>query len=249
MIETPAEYMESATGAARYGGEGLARFSYHTGAPPRRLAPDEPCPILFRDLGSRATRLFLRGELARLAGPFSPIVYTRTHEYSEPYVDYEGIGRLVFLRPLVLAPWDSGVAAVYVARADRVPPREMVGFVPGGVELARVSAEATYMRTRDELREAFGGAAYDVAVAETFERVERVEREIAETEPIAEPLRRALQSGDRDTRRRASDELERLGITENDLCAAWHHLPRARRELVREALANRSVAAYVEGAR
>jgi hypothetical protein len=29
----------------------LRRFSYHTGAPLRALEPQEPCPVLFRDLG------------------------------------------------------------------------------------------------------------------------------------------------------------------------------------------------------
>jgi hypothetical protein len=27
-----------------------------------------------------------------------------------------------------------------------------------------------------------------------------------------------------------------LGVQENDLCAAWHHIPRERRELLKEAL-------------
>lgn len=237
MIETPAQYAQRTRGAGGpFGTEGLARFSYHTGAPLRRLAADEPCPILFRDLGWRATKLFLRGELRRLAGPYSPITYLRTHEYVEPYTDYEETGRLVFLRPLELHPWDSGIAPIYVAPAGTVPAPEGIGFVPGGIPLDRVAAEAAHMRGYGELREALGGPAYDDAVAETVARIDRIERELTQTEPVAEPLRRALQSSDPSLRRRAADELERLGITEHDLCAAWHHIPRGRRDYLREAL-------------
>src|SRR4051794_38782708 len=93
----------------------LSRFRYHTGATLRRLGPDEPSPRLYRDVGPEAMAHFLSGQLVRLAGPFAPILYTRTASYREPYTDYEPIGRLVFPRPRELRPWFSGVADVYVA--------------------------------------------------------------------------------------------------------------------------------------
>src|SRR5215218_8489010 len=96
-------------------GENLARFRYHTGATLRPLAPDEPCRILFRDVGPVAAAAFLGGRLPRLAGPLAPILYTRTADYREPYVDYGRVGRLVFLQPKALNPWFSGVATIYVA--------------------------------------------------------------------------------------------------------------------------------------
>src|SRR5258708_645605 len=96
-------------------GEDLARFRYHTGATLRRLAPDEPCRLLFRDVGPWAMARFLRGQLQRLAGPLAPILYTRTAEYREPYRDYEPVGRLVFLQPKLLTPWYSGVPTIFVA--------------------------------------------------------------------------------------------------------------------------------------
>src|SRR5438067_2245238 len=49
-------------------------------------------------------------------------------------------------------------------------------------------------------------------------------------------LRRRPQSGDRAQRERARAEMERVGLTEADLCAAWHHLPRPRRAFIVEAL-------------
>jgi hypothetical protein len=116
MRETPGEYNATAP-ARRYPVDNLAGFRWHTGAPLRPLAADEPCPVLFRDLGPLAMARFLRGELRRLAGPLSPIIYLRTEEYVEPYTDYERIGRLLFLRPLALGPWHSGVPTIYVARA------------------------------------------------------------------------------------------------------------------------------------
>src|SRR5262249_13793916 len=103
MHETPALFNERP--AQAYPADNLASFRYHPGATLRPLRPEEPCPVLFRDLGSDGMLLFLQGRLRRLAGPPSPIVYMRTEAYAEPYTDHEGIGRLVFLRPLVLHPW------------------------------------------------------------------------------------------------------------------------------------------------
>ena len=80
-------------------GDDLSGFRWHTGATLRPVGDGEACPALFRDVGPAALALFLRGTLPRLAGPLSPIVYTRTAQYAEPYTDYEKTGRLVILRP------------------------------------------------------------------------------------------------------------------------------------------------------
>jgi hypothetical protein len=214
----------------------LARFRYHTGAEPRPLEPDEPCPVLFRDLGPAATALFLRGRLRRLAGPLSPIIYMRTCEYVEPYTDHEQIGRLVFLRPLVLQPWHSGVPTVYVAPAEQLLPASAVGFVPGDVPLAKAAELAGDLKDVTEWREVLGGRCHDDALAETLYRLDLLDAELRETEERAAPLRAWLQSSSKDRRQRAREQMARAGLTEEDLCSAWHHLSRPRRAEVREAL-------------
>ena len=114
--------------------ENLARFRYHTGATLRRLAPDEPCPRLYRDIGPEAMARFLAGRLQRLAGPTAPILYCRTAAYQEPYRDYEPVGRLVFLKSRELRPWFSGVANVYVAPVRCDTRSVTVGFLPAHVD-------------------------------------------------------------------------------------------------------------------
>jgi hypothetical protein len=244
MIETPSSLPRGVAPA-----DDLSRYRWHTGAPLRPLAPDEPCPILFRDLGPVALRRFLRGELRRLAGPLTPITYLRTADFVEPYVDHARIGRLIFLRPALLAPWHAGVPRVFVARATRYPDPATIGYVPGDRDLAEAGARAASMRSALELREELGGARYDAAVEGALLALDALEIELAATERAAAPLRRALQSPRRDDRLRAREEMARLGITEDDLCAAWHHLPRARRDLVRDALDRaRPIAAAAGGA-
>jgi hypothetical protein len=235
MRETPSDFMAWAAGSPSPVDD-LARYSYHTGAPLRPLAADEPCPVLFRDLGLTATARFLRGELRRLAGPLSPVTYLRTEAYIEPYTDHERIGRLIILRPLLLAPWHSGVPHVYVARATRQADAHTIGFVPGHVTLATVAATCAELRNTGELREALGGREYDEASHDTLHRLEALAAEQEWDEQRAGPFRRAFQSHDRSCRERAREEMFRLGITENDLCAAWHHLPRERRVFLRNVL-------------
>jgi hypothetical protein len=242
MNEMPAEFNarlleEASWSGPRYPADDLARYSYHTGAPLRRLAADEACPVLFRDVGPAALAQFLRGQLRRLAGPYTPVTYLRTAAYREPYTDYEKIGRLIFLRPLLLHPWHSGVADVYVARATRTADPATVGFIPGEVGLELANRLVADLRHTSELREVLGGRRDDEAAAETLHRLEVLAADLAATEKRAEPLRQGLQSPDRRRRETARAEMERLGITEDDLCAAWHHLPRERRAWVREALA------------
>ncbi len=235
MIETPQGFNErSAQG--RYPADNLAGFRYHTGADLRPLRPDEPCPVLFRDLGPAALALFLRGELRRLAGPQSPIVYARTQAYVEPYLDPERIGRLLFLRPLEMSMWHSGVPTIYVARAMAPVDPEATAFVPGDVPLAEAARRAGGLRSSAEVREVLGGRGHDEAVGETLHRLDRLADELARTEELAGPLREWLQSPERELRDTAREEMERVGLTEEDLCAAWHHLPRERRGQIGEAL-------------
>ena len=217
-------------------GDSLRRFSYHTGATPRPLGPDESCPVLFRDIGSQAMVSFLDGALERLAGPPSPITYMRTCDYREPYVDYERIGRLVFLEPLSMQPWHSGIDTIYIADGARLGAANTVGFVPGGVELSMAAEQLAQASHVAELREIFGGVEYDERVAESRRTLVALNDEVAATELIAEPLRRRLQSSNWEQQTSAREALERSGVGEDDLCTAWHHLPRERRARFREAL-------------
>ena len=66
--------------------------------------------------------------------------------------------------------------------------------------------------------------------------LDRLNRELAETEVLAEPLRRRLQSRERAQARGGPRLACRHGLDETDLCSAWHHLPRERRARLRDAL-------------
>lgn len=237
VLECPASFGEEA-----YAEEDLSRFRWHTGAPLCPIAAEEPCPILFRDLGPEALARFLRGALPRLAGPLSPITYLRTATFREPYTDYESIGRIIVLRPLALRPWHSGVPDVFVSRATPGIDTTIVGFVPGGLDLAAVGARAASMRNTAELREELRGAVYDGLVRESLAQLDRLGVELEITERAAAPLRRRLQSRDAAERQRAREAMAEAGISENDLCAAWHHIPRERRLILREAFARLAVA-------
>lgn len=230
MIETPAQhpgYLQS---------EPLRRFSFHTGAQLRPLHPDEPCPPLLRDLGPGASRAFLEGRLERLAGPLSPITYLRTAAWSEPYTDHGRIGRLVALRPLELGVWHAGVPHIYVARASRMAPPEALAFAPGHLTLAEAQALAADVPDRAAWREALGGGLYDAMLEDSRERLLALDAELEAAEALGQPLRAALKVPDVAVREPARQLIEAIGLTEHDLCAAWHHLPAARRLLIREAL-------------
>jgi hypothetical protein len=216
--------------------DNLARFRYHTGATLRRLAPDEPCPRLYRDVGPDAMARFLAGRLERLAGPLAPILYCRTALYREPYRDFEPVGRLVFLQPRELRPWFSGVAQVYVGPVQCDARTVTVGFLPADFDPMCAENVIEGVTTLVDLREALGGRVYDEAIAETRASLLRLNRELAEAEAFAEPLRRRLQSSDRAEAEAARDWLSARGLDETDLCAAWHHLPRGRRARLCDAL-------------
>jgi nucleotide-binding universal stress UspA family protein len=214
----------------------MGRFRWHTGATLRPLATGEPCPVLFRDVGPAALALFLRGGLRRLAGPLSPIVYMRTAAYVEPYTDHERIGRLVFLRPLDMLPWHSGLSHIYVSRAVPGVDALTVGFVPGDVALDEAAQRARGLADVRSWREILGGWCYDDAAAETLSRLDQLAEELNRTEERAAPLRQRLQSAEQPVRGEALAAMERAGLTESDLCTAWHHLPRERRGWIEEAL-------------
>jgi hypothetical protein len=216
--------------------DNLARFRYHTGATLRRLAPDELCPRLYRDIGPEAMARFLDGRLTRLAGPLAPILYARTAEFGEPYQDYEPVGRLVFLNPRELRPWFSGIAHVYVASVHFDPGEVTVGFLPAHIDTNRAEALLEGVSTLADLRDALGGRDHHGAILETRASLERLNAELAETEVRAEPIRRRLQSRDRAEVEAARDWIARHGLTETDLCSSWHHLPRERRAVMRDAL-------------
>jgi hypothetical protein len=233
MRQTPEEYRAS---GGRYPADDLSEFRWNTGATLKPVAAGEPCPVLFRDIGPAALALFLRAKLPRLAGPLSPIVYMRTADYAEPYTDHEKTGRLAILRPLELGAWHSGQPHIYVSRAQMGVDFDTIGFVPGDVplsEAARLVEDATDTR---ELREALGGRIHDEAVAESLEQLDRLAEELTRTEELADPLRKLLHSADRENRERAREAMARLGLTESDLCTAWHHIPRDRRAWIEEAL-------------
>lgn len=234
MRETPHEFR---TTSARYPADDLSGFRWNTGATLRPLAPDEVCPVLFRDIGPAALALFLRGTLPRLSGPLSPIVYMRTADYAEPYTDFERTGRLVILRPLALGPWHSGVPRIYVSRARPGVDFGTVGFVPGTVPLREAAQLAGGATNTRELRDALGGRIHDEAVAESLHQLDRFAVELERTEAVADPLRKRLHSATRAVRECAQAEMARVGLTESDVCAAWHHLPRERRAWIEEALA------------
>lgn len=191
--------------------------------------------MLFRDVGPEATALFLQSRLRRLSGR-SPVVYLRDHRWIEPYTDHEAIGRLVVLRPDLVEPWATGLPHVYVASVRHAPSAETIGFVPGHVPLAQATASLQGVRDPAALREALGGSQHDEAVRETLHRLQGLLTELQAVERLAEPLRRALQSGTPAQREAVRRWMERTALDEADLCSAWHHLPRARRAQLIEAL-------------
>lgn len=73
-------------------------------------------------------------------------------------------------------------------------------------------------------------------VEDAQERIEALEAELVEAERLGEPLRYCLQLPEAGVREAARALMERVGLTEHDLCAAWHHLEAGRRRWILEAL-------------
>jgi hypothetical protein len=208
----------------------LSRFRYHTGATLRPVEADESCPMLFRDLGPAGMSRFLSGSLSRLAGPMAPIVYLRTCRYIEPYTDYEDIGRLVVLRPNAISPWFSGVPDVYVAAAELAPMMDLMAFVPTAWTTPDGARALDRLPDPQAVREALGGRLHDERLSDLAARLRRLNASLEASERLARPVRRMLQSGTLAERQHVRDGMARHGISEHDLCSAWHHIPRPRRE-------------------
>ena len=203
----------------------LRRYRWHTGAELREVEPDEPLEPLFRDIGTDALAVFLRGELRRLAGPMTPLTYMRTWRWREPYTDYEQTGRLVFLRPHLLKPWHSGVEHVYVAPASVRVDDDAFGYVPGDLSRRQLAARLRDVRTRAQLREALGGDEYDARLRHDRAALDVLHQQRDASERRLRPLREALQRGDRGARVRVRE----LGLDESILCQAYHHVSREAR--------------------
>lgn len=196
----------------------LRAFRWHTGASLRAVDADEALPPLVRDVGPVALALFLRGGLTRLAGPRTPLLYMRTADFREPYVDHAGTGRLVFVRPRQAGVWHSGVRGVYVADASVGVDDVDVVYVPaGGVVADSVDVDAFVDAARADAARA--RAALDLAALDALNAA------AAAVEADAAPLRRLLQAGRLDPADCAA-----VDVDEADLTAAYHHLPAARRD-------------------
>lgn len=218
--------------------EDLGRYRWHVGAAVTRL--EGAAPPLLRDLGLHATIALLDGRLRRLSGR-SPVVYLRTAAFTEPYTDHESIGRMLLLRPDLIEPWATGLPHVYVASVRHRPETGLVAFVPGDGAMGAVCERIAGVRSEGELRESLGGTIYDEQRSETLARLREVARDLEETERHAEPLRRALQSGSPREREALARCMERLEVSESDLCSAWHHLPRERRSHLARVLPSASL--------
>jgi hypothetical protein len=160
----------------------------------------------------------------------------RTADYVEPYTDYAKTGRLVILRPLSLGVWHSGQPHIYVSRARMGVDRGTIGFVPGDIALSEAAGLLGDAHDTRELRDALGGRIHDDAIAESLHQLEQLGEELARTEAFADPLRKLLHSANRADRERAQVAMARVGLTEGDVCTAWHHIPRDRRAWIEESL-------------
>ncbi|MEZ6129815.1 MAG: hypothetical protein R3C59_14120 [Planctomycetaceae bacterium] len=216
--------------------EDLSRYRYYTGAQPLPVLPEESCPPLFRDVGLEAMTTFLRGGLTRLCGPVSPVTFLRAAEYREPYTDYGRIGRIMLLRPQEVRPWHSGIDAVYISAGDTIVQPDSMVFIPSRISLSTASRRYSEVTTLSELQECFGAREYRDAIADTLDRLDHLKQSHAESERIAAPLRRLFQSMQQQERDRARELMQKVGLSECDLCTAWHHLPDERRAEIRSRL-------------
>lgn len=200
------------------------------------LTPRQCPPVLFRDVGLDAMARFLRGDLQQLNGPLSPITYLRTADYGEPYVDYGRIGRVMLLRPADIAPWYSGISAIYIARrATQIHADSMV-CIPADVGLQDAERRFRDVQSTTDFVEAFGSSVYRDAVSDTLQRIDALRRTHESTEQLAAPLRRSFQSTDQRRRDAARTWMQQADLSETDLCTAWHHLSDERRDFIQHAL-------------
>lgn len=211
----------------------LRAYRWHTGAELSPVDPSEALGPLFRDVGVEGLTNFLSGSLRRLAGPMTPLTYMRTAEWREPYTDHARTGRLAILRPHALRPWRAGVPHVFVARASAMPEEEALGYVPGDVTLAEAASSLDGASHRGELREALGGSLHDEQCESDRAMLVALARERDAVDRVLESERRMLQSGSHLEAGRVRARLAHFDLREDDLCAAWHHLPEDRRARLR----------------
>ncbi len=215
----------------------LARVRFHTGATPRPLGDGEACPPLFRDLGPLGMQRYLSGRLRRLAGPMAPILYLRTASYAEPYEDAEEIGRLVILNPSRLAPWHAGYDGVFVAGAHMAPDPAHMVVVPTdwtfGVEAERLSG----LPDANAVREVIGWQIHRDMCETLLVRTTNMIAAQEASEKRAQPVRKMLQTGTSKQREQICSSMREHGVSERDLCSAWHHVPTERRDALNSWLA------------
>ena len=222
----------------RNSGADLSRFRYHTGATPIRPA-DFKVSVLFRDVGPAGITLFLSKRLRRLAGPLSPVLYLRTGAYVEPYQDSEEIGRLAFLRPAEMDPWFSGSKDIYIADSGLLPERCSIAFVPTDLTNQDGAARISQCTDIGSIREELGSHLYDEMLRDVQFRTARLIAEQQASEQIARSVRMTFQRGSMDERSELRESMKQYGVTEPDLCSAWHHVPHDRREALNAWLAMR----------
>jgi hypothetical protein len=80
------------------------------------------------------------------------------------------------------------------------------------------------------IRETLGGSLYDEHMAHLAANLHRLNVEQRASEKLARPVRRILQSGVLAKREALQRDMAQHGVSERDLCSAWHHIPRERRD-------------------
>jgi hypothetical protein len=183
-------------------------------------------------------QLYLSGRLRRLAGPMAPILYLRTSAYAEPYEDAEEIGRLAIIDPASLAPWHAGSGDVFVASANRTPDPARMVVVPTAWTFGDGAERLAGLPDADAVRELIGGQIHRELCESLLARTTSLIRAQEASERHAQPVRLALQTGNPGQRKRIRESMREHGISERDLCSAWHHVPAARRHVLDVWLAN-----------
>lgn len=208
----------------------LARVRFHTGATPRPIGDGESCPTLFRDLGPLGMQRYLSGKIRRLAGPMAPILYLRTARYAEPYEDAEEIGRLAILQPQGLKPWHAGYDEVFVASAHLAPDPANMVVVPTAWSFGVEAERLTDLPDADAVREVIGWQVHRDLCEDLLASATCLIAAQEASEQRARPMRQILQTGTPRQREQIRASMREHGVSERDLCSAWHHVPAARRE-------------------
>ena len=216
MIQTPRDVPD-------YPGPDLRAAAAASGVSASPLGDNEPCPILFRDAGPDGLAAFFDGRLSSLAAPGSPLLFLHAAGAPPPSRAAEEFGELILLQPMVLRPWRTESAGIYLASGDAIAPRDSIGFVPSGADLHALSSAAASISHMAEFRGVL--ADYDGLCRDGKERVRTYVEERAKVENFAAPLRRLLRNDPEGARQR--------GFTEEELFAPWFSFdPERRREIL-----------------